>query len=920
MSNQRACGMPQDSAQLEQLINQVPGGIAIYRLEGGKIRTLLFSDGLADLTGRSRQEQLDWTGEDALAAVCLEDLPRMRSILHRAARGEEVLGGTCRVCHRDGRELWINFSGRKIREDDGCPVYNVVLTPAVQETQMYRRILDGSANGVIVCELATKRVLYTNRYLRDLIGLRGERLDEEPLYCYQTILDRTTPCTECIQERITADAFFRNVIQGGDGRFYQTENRRIDWNGIPAYIAYVSDITDRVQEERRVRARYAEEENKRHLLEKDVLTLCVFNVTRGTLSLCDFRIVRPDDLKLRSGMPMEQALEYLLGEIPREEDKALLRQQYDREKMLNRMRQGVTSNTLEYRRDNRRGELIWVSNEYNLVEEPESKDIICYTYVRSINEKKQYEQMLGTIVDLNYDFALIIDCRTGRARPISPDANLPEDSLIYARDPEQARADMMRRFCADDDVEDLILRTNMEAVTAALENQFTYSVAFGFWEKGELCYKEMTFAYLDDTRQQLCCVRHDITALHLAEQEKNRALSQALRQAREAGQAKDDFLSRMSHDIRTPLSGIIGLTNLALGETKEEETQKYLSQIESSGQYLLSLVNDILDMTKIASQKMELHLEVYPYREWLEMLQAVIGEPCRQKNIHFSARRDCPLVHAIFVDKLRFNQIFFNLLSNAVKFTPVGGEVSVVCFEKILDERHCRMRLSVTDNGCGIGPEFMPKAFDAFTQERTAATDDTPGTGLGLSIVKSLVELMGGTITLESTPGKGTCATVELTVLTVLEEDVPPAIEGPLPGLTGCHVLLAEDHPINATIACKLLERGGVTVDRVENGQQAVDRFAASAPGAYDAILLDIRMPVMDGLTAAKTIRALPRQDAGAIPILAMTANAFGDDVVKSREAGMNDHLAKPVEPQKLYQALARQIVLGRERAARSQH
>ncbi|MEG1594580.1 MAG: ATP-binding protein, partial [Oscillibacter sp.] len=351
----------------------------------------------------------------------------------------------------------------------------------------------------------------------------------------------------------------------------------------------------------------------------------------------------------------------------------------------------------------------------------------------------------------------------------------------------------------------------------------------------------------------------------------------------------------------------------------EPGTQKYLSQIEASGQYLLSLVNDLLDMTKIASQKMELHLEPYPYEEWLDMLQAVIGEPCRQKNIQFSTRRNGPVVHAILVDRLRFNQIFFNLLSNAVKFTPVGGQVSVECHEELAGEGRCKLRLTVTDTGCGISPEFMGRAFDAFTQERSAATDDTPGTGLGLSIVKSLVELMDGTIALESTLGEGTRAIVELTVSTVPLCERAVVKNDCLPGLAGCHVLLAEDHPVNAMIACKLLERCGVSVRQVENGQQAVDCFAASKPGEYAAILLDIRMPVMDGLTAAKTIRALPRLDAGDIPILAMTANAFDDDIVKSREAGMNDHLAKPIEPQKLYAALARQVVLSRERAARNQ-
>ena len=762
------------------------------------------------------------------------------------------------------------------------------------------------------CVSASWRAGDANRHFRELTDLQTELTSGEQVCCYQALAGRDAPCPNCPRQNMTEDAYLRYSLESVNGRCYQADSRRIDWDGTPAYISYISNITKQVQEERRIHSRYAEEENKRHLLEKDVMALCVFNVTRGTLTSCDFHIVRPDDLKLQSGMPMSQALEYLLQEVAEEEDRTKLRQQYSRDRLLNRMHQGLVNGSLEYRRDNRRGERVWVSDEYNLVEEPVSKDVICYTYVRSINEKKQYEQMLGTIVDLNYDFAMLIDRRTGRATPMRQSGIIPEASLACARDPDQARADMLRRYCGDDDVEDLIRRTGMDAVTAALEVQPVYSVAFTFLERGKLRNKEMTFAYLDDSRQKICCVRHDITDLSIAEQKKNRALSEALRQAREASLAKDDFLSRMSHDIRTPLNGIIGLTNLALLEAKEGEAQTYLHQIQASGQYLLSLVNDILDMTKISSHKMELHPAPYAYQEWVEMLQAVIGEQSRQKGVQFVLERMEGAVQTIVVDKLRFQQIFLNLLSNAVKFTPSGGRVTLTCGAVPLDADHCRLKITVTDTGCGMAPAFLERAFDVFAQERTASTDDTPGTGLGLSIVKSLVELMDGTVSLESTPGKGTRATVELPVQTA-SAGPPSAVQDRLPDLSGCRILLAEDHPVNAMIACKLLETCGIVVEHAENGQRAVDLFAASAPGSYDAVLMDIRMPLLDGLDATRAIRALPRADAATVPILAMTANAFEDDVEKSLAAGMNDHLAKPVVPGKLCEALSRHIARNRQ-------
>lgn len=907
MENQAA-----EAAQMEDVINHVPGGVAVYRLENGKCRTLLFTDGLAALSGRTREEYTQALGEDALQAVYPKDLPKIDRALRTALTSDEPVNESCRVFHKNGSLVWINFSAQKMREENGCPVYHVMMTPVSREAQMYREILEGATIGVCVCEMEGGRVLYANQQFRKLTNDQKEPTAGEKICCYQALAGRSTPCPDCPRHQMTGNAFLRHSLQSVNGRCYQSDSRRIDWNGTPAYISYISDITKQVEEERRIHNRYTEEENKRHLLEKDVMTLCVFNVTQGTLTSCDFHTVRPDDLKLSPGMPMAKALEYLLREVPGEEDRAKLRQQYGRDRLLNRMHQGLVNGALEYRRDNRRGELVWVSDEYNLVEEPSTKDVICYTYVRSIHEKKQYEQMLGTIVDLNYDFALLIDRRTGRAKPMRQNGIMPEASLAYARDPEQARVEMMRRYCGDDDVEDLIQRTGMEAVTTALETQPVYSVAFTFWERGELRNKEMTFAYLDDSHQKLCCVRHDITDLSIAEQKKNRALSEALRRAKEASLAKDDFLSRMSHDIRTPLNGIIGLTDLALSEAKEPTLRTYLTQIDVSSQYLLSLVNDILDMTKISSHKMELHPEPYGYQEWAQMLRAVIGEQSRQKGVRFVTERlDC-VAQAILVDKLRFNQIFFNLLSNAVKFTPRGGQVSIACSAVPLEKDRCRMRITVTDTGCGMSPEFLERAFDVFAQEHTASTDDTPGTGLGLSIVKSLVELMGGTISLESAPGKGTQATVELSVTTAALPELPTA-QPQIPDLNGCRVLLAEDHPINAMIACKMLEKSGVIVDRVENGQQAVDLFAASAQDGYDAILMDIRMPLLDGLDAARAIRALPRPDAATVPILAMTANAFDDDVQKSLAAGMDDHLAKPVVPERLCQALGSHIARARQ-------
>ena len=379
------------------------------------------------------------------------------------------------------------------------------------------------------------------------------------------------------------------------------------------------------------------------------------------------------------------------------------------------------------------------------------------------------------------------------------------------------------------------------------------------------------------------------------------ALQQAL-------SAKSDFLSRMSHDMRTPLNAVIGLTALAMDTPgNPPETQASLGQIASSGQFLLELTNDVLDMARIERGEFELHPAPYTCAEFSESINALIPPLCREKSLHFSflIPADCP---PIFVDRVRFNQIFFNLLSNAVKYTPENGEVEFRVTGERLPDGRLSMDFIVRDTGIGMSEEFQQHLFDAFSRECTAYTSCMQGSGLGLSIAKTIVDLMGGVLEVQSVLGQGSTFHVHLDLLTAqapyAAEEVP-VVPGMLAGRT---VLLAEDHPVNAMVACRLLEREGVHVDHAENGRIALERFRQSQPGHYDAVLMDIRMPEMDGLTAARSIRALPRPDAHTVPILAMTANAFDTDVRQALAAGMNAHLAKPIDPARLYAELFRQM------------
>ena len=388
---------------------------------------------------------------------------------------------------------------------------------------------------------------------------------------------------------------------------------------------------------------------------------------------------------------------------------------------------------------------------------------------------------------------------------------------------------------------------------------------------------------------------------------KNEELEVIARKAEAATQAKSEFLSRMSHDIRTPMNAIIGLTHLAEEEKNPKMIQEYLHNIESSSDFLLGLINDILDMSKIENGELTLKEMAYRQCEFVKSINTVIKPLMDEREIQFSFHINHS-VDVIMVDTLRFNQIFFNLLSNAAKFTPKGGKVEFICEEMKRKEDKVGIRAYVRDSGIGMSEEFQKHMYDSFTQESSQMGDRERGTGLGLPIVKSLVEMMGGTISVKSELGKGTEFVVELYVPEgkkekVLENQIDETVS-----LKNARILLVEDNEINIYVAKIILERAGCQVDIAYNGEEAVKMFKKAKEGFYQAILMDVRMPVMNGIEATKAIRRLDKKDAAMIPIIAMTADAFENEQKNTIAAGMNYHLSKPIDPQLLYKVLAEHI------------
>ncbi len=383
----------------------------------------------------------------------------------------------------------------------------------------------------------------------------------------------------------------------------------------------------------------------------------------------------------------------------------------------------------------------------------------------------------------------------------------------------------------------------------------------------------------------------------------------AKQEAEKANAAKSAFLSSVSHDLRTPLNGILGFTRAALRAPLTGEKQTYLEKIQSSGELLLDLVNDTLELSRIESGKLTLETENVDGRGMIEAVISAVQPFAEENGVHLAAHLEAFPDGAVLADKKKIQKIILNLLSNAVKYTPAGGSVTLSAAAIDPPEHGCTRRFVIEDTGIGMSEEFQTRLYEPFLQERRPEAGASGGTGLGLSIVKRMVDFLGGTIRVKSRTNEGACFTVDLPVFPA--EGTPeakPAKPGTAASLAGKHVLLCEDNPVNTEIALLLLKDLGMTADCVTDGSQGVKRFSESPAGSYDAVLMDVRMPVMNGYEATKAIRALPREDAAFVPILAMTADAFEDDIQRCFEAGMNGHIAKPIDPALLRRLLAENI------------
>lgn len=921
----------------------IPAGIGVIDMTDSALCLNYLNDGFYQMVGAGREAYAAFSGGDIVKAVYDEDRPVLLAEAAAAVRENRQLCCRVRLLRGDRKYRFVEIVANHVPLKDGTERFYAVFYDVDELLCTQMKLLEK--------ELVFRDILTHSDILHFTYYPASARYEAEifpaQLSGFPKVMDHFPDSFIRFAGLSAADAAsFRQMAGaidagntdaectvhmhfGGKSGWYRVHMLGIlnDSGLVEKAIGNVFNVDRTVEAERAI----ADERLRVESLRGVYLATACFNATKdeeiafnegggltrtegideGMLALA--REIEPDIDKQHP-----KTLSSLLsaaGQIPDAAQRREFIRCCSRGGMLRNYQQGKRDITLEYRRllgD----EPVWMSTRVILMAEPSTGDVLTFYYTRDISRQKKMEQITRLTLEKSCDYVALLNVakRTLRFWSVSrAEAAYDNDwDLSAENDYDSCVRNALSHYLSDPG--QICGLLSIENIVSRLTKSDEYSLTYDRRRlDGAVCRKQVQYRWLDDTKSEILTVQTDITAAYIKEEERTRQLQEALAAAKKADSAKTEFISRISHDIRTPISAITHMTAFAKEDVDRRDRLLHdLNQIEASNAFLLSLINDVLDISKIDSGKIELHPEPYLYDDYIQGIRSIFEPLCRQNGLTFRLVCSPSPGHGVIVDRVRYNQVTLNLLSNAVKYTSAGGTITYTFHAGRRSDGLIDCGFDITDTGIGMSEQFQKTMFEPFSQEY-----DNPerqklaaGTGLGLSIVKRLVDLMGGSIRVNSRIGEGTAVSVSFVLPESVSEPAVTAGAGTKAGLPEHRlsgtVLLAEDNAINTEITLRLLETIGLAADPAENGKQAVERFRASGPGQYCAVLMDIQMPVMNGYEAAKAIRASKHPDADTVPVIAMTADAFEESARKAKACGMSDYITKPVDPEKLYDILVR--------------
>lgn len=542
---------------------------------------------------------------------------------------------------------------------------------------------------------------------------------------------------------------------------------------------------------------------------------------------------------------------------------------------------------------------------------PQTDDTEAVTYAINIDEKKKQELVSQRIMDMQFEDVGILYLATNEfeyVRSTEVSDGIPLGVKIPCPIKRKSERDW---FKDDKEWEIFAQQSELEKVKKEVRKHGSYNISYmQTMQDGKRKCHQVHFIWLEKENQSVLVVQTDVTASYEHEEKQIHEIEDALVKADKASEEKSKFLSSMSHDLRTPLNGIISFTSFALKEEDPAMIKDYLNKVNVSGNILLNLINETLELSRIESGKITVDLSPVLPRLVVQEVVTSLRPAASEKEITITEEYQNKEGKLVVCDAVKLQRIALNLISNAVKYTLDHGTVAVSTGLAEHPDGTCMFTLRVKDTGIGMSKEFLVHAFEPFSQEKRSEVQKVPGTGLGLSIVKTYVNLMKGTISIESEMHQGTDIIVkipvELAERTDTEMNTVPQREQDDSLLKGKRILLCEDNNLNVEIAEIMLRERGILMDTAENGEMGVQKWQEAPAYYYDAILMDIQMPVMNGYEAARKIRSLTKEDAKSVPIIAMSADAFKENIRAAKDAGMDDFITKPVMPEKLFETLTR--------------